>query len=323
MSNTNNSTPSIKISEMEIFPSALLTECQVAAIAPGETEELHNYRLKLIDHFYTKSQVESAILKSRLEILKQINAIEIPDEYDDTTLSNLIGDYELHLKGLINGALVEVVSNENSVDDASGSKIKLVDQNGDREPDLSLSHLKNILYEPLDSSKVLISSSKGKITTSSINITELNALQGIKNNIQTQLDNLTNRLTKLENKVNSAPSSVGFINYNARTTIAIKKGKGVYPPKLDKSYSYIEYAASSNVWLFAQFGRGDGGDTSCGPRIYMRKKNESDAKLKEVTHIISYDYGQASILMPVPKDTYIRILASGGDMKRAYAWPMA
>ena len=162
MSNTNNSAPSIKISEMEIFPSALLTECEVAAIAPGETEELHNYRLKLIDHFYTKSQVESAILKSRLELLKQINAIEIPDEYDDTTLSNLIGDYELHLKGLLNGALVQAVQNENSVDDASGSKIKLVDKDGDKKPDFSLSHLKNILYEPLDSSKVLISSCSSK-----------------------------------------------------------------------------------------------------------------------------------------------------------------
>jgi hypothetical protein len=316
-----NIQPSIKISEMDQLSEQLLPKCEVAAIAPGDLDELRNYRLKLSNHYYNKAEVDTAITKSELKLLKYIDGIEIPEGYDDTALSALVSDYRRHLKGLLKGAFVGTAKAENTLDSSEGSKIPIADVDEDENLE-SLSDLSNILYTPLNSDKVLISSDAGKISASSISVTELNALQGVSTNIQAQLNELYDRIQVLETTIKNSSTPTGFINFKAGVDIPIKSSAGVYPPKPSSKYSNIVYTPSTNAWVFTQFTRGDGGDTNSGPRIYMKHKDEPDEAYQLLTHIISYDYGQASILIPVQKDITIKVVAIAGNIKRARTWPM-
>lgn len=206
MSNINISQPSVKISEFEPLSDALLKNCEVAAIASDNIDNINNYRLKLSNFYYTKVEVDNAISKVKLQLLRELNAIEIPEEYDDTALSALINDYTRHISGLKNGIFVDnVQSTEPSVE---GSNILIFDKDNDGKNDLSLTNLKNVLYKTVDSNKVLISNHNGKLETSNITVDELNALGGIKSNIQTQLNNLETKIKQLETKLNNNISSL-------------------------------------------------------------------------------------------------------------------
>ena len=207
MSEIQDKYPSVKISELpSLNNKALLKNCEVAAISSSSINSglKDNYKVKLSDHYYDKDTVDEKIKELESKLLRTIGAIEIPEEYDDTSLASAIIDYTNHIKALKNGALV----NENIIltgnDILNGSKIEIEDNNKGK----SLSTLENVLYKSLDTSKVIISNDKGKITSSNISVEELNALKGwnLKDSNGNQI-NIIDKINELDRLVKSLIST--------------------------------------------------------------------------------------------------------------------
>ena len=271
-----------------------------------------NYRLKLGDRFYTEKEIDNKLNELAIRIDKKLYGLDIEDSVIHTRLNELT----THISALKLGALVDPEISVSPSEDPLGYK--------------DIYSVSNILYTPLESNRVLISNNKGKIDTININPNKLAILNSwdfkdSKNNIISLKDKileLTERIEKLEAR---ASANLGFIDYNNLQNLTVLNSTNASPKDWKSKYNHVEYTTNNNesAWVFVQFTRGDGGDGNCGPRIWFKKKDEPKESFVEFTHIISYDYGQAAILLPVAPNTTVRVVAHGGNISRAKVWPMA
>lgn len=295
----------IKISELD--KSTDLTNTQILSsyipIVVGDK----NYKMQFSERLYSISEIENKLSTLELKIL------EISSDNDDSDgklILERLENFDKHISGLIGGPFV--------LDETSDVKEESNGYDG-------IKKYNNTLYKPLNSDKILISNNDGKLSTSEINADKLeylNLLDGWSERYGST--SLASKITELENKVKTLESikKVGFINYNEPKTITINIGTNSNPEDLKGNYSYIDYTPEIDSWVFAQFRRGDGGNANCGPTVYFKNKEETIDDFKFFKHVASYDYGLADVFLPVKAGTTIRVLAIGGKMYQAIAWPM-
>ncbi|MBR4889894.1 MAG: hypothetical protein IKU15_01075 [Clostridia bacterium] len=248
MSEIQDKYPSVKISELpSLNNKALLKNCEVAAISSSSINNglKDNYKVKLSDHYYDKDAVDEKIKELESKLLRTIGAIEIPEEYDDTSLASAIIDYTNHIKALKNGALVNESIILTGNDILNGSKIEIEDNNKWK----SLSTLENVLYKSLDTSKVIISNDKGKITSSDILVEELNALKGwnLKDENGNQIS-IIDKITQLETLVKNLIGHLGERQYFVPTYTTSEElviDNIEYTAKQDGILSVIPYYSHS------------------------------------------------------------------------------
>lgn len=295
----------IKISELD--KSTDLTNTQILSsyipIVVGDK----NYKMQFSERLYSISEIENKLSTLELKIL------EISSDNDDSDgklILERLENFDKHISGLIDGPFV--LNETSDIEEES---------NGYE----SIKKYNNTLYKPLNSDKILISNNDGKLSTSEINADKLeylNLLDGWSE--QYGSTSLASKIAELENKIKTLESikKIGFINYNEPKTITINVGTNSNPKDLKGNYSYIDYTPEIDSWVFAQFIRGNGGNANCGPTVYFKNKEETIDDFKFFKHVASYDYGLADVFLPVKAGTTIRVLAIGGKMHQATAWPM-
>lgn len=154
-----------KISEFET--KSILSKDAYIPLIDYEDKSWENYKIKVVDYFYNKSEINDKITNLNNKIIVLENNLPI---FKDS-IDNIIKGLEINLNEEINKKQNKNVGAEN---------------------------------------KVIVSDNDGAISASDILTTELNCLKGIKDNIQTQIDN--NNLILEE--VNS--SKKGYVNYLSR-----------------------------------------------------------------------------------------------------------
>jgi hypothetical protein len=263
-----------------------------------------NFKMQFKERLYTISEIKKYI--DELEL--KLKGLEKPS--DKEFILNQLTNIDNHVLGLINGPFVLDETLESDTESKGYDRLKKYN---------------NTLYKPLSANKILISNNKGKLSVSDIDINKLNYLNLLDGwsekygliSITSKINDLENRIVNLEN--NKKP---GFINYNKPEIIKISIGTNSNPTHLAGNYSYIDYTPEVDSWVFAQFIRGNGGNAECGPTVYFKDKEETIDKFKFFKHVASYDYGLADVFLPVKAGTTIRVIAIGGNMHQAIAWPM-
>lgn len=263
-----------------------------------------NYKFCLSNRYYSKAEIDKLIL----EVLGLTTSAA-----DGKTLLSKINKFEEHINELQKGSLIDTT-------------VKVSSESVKGYPEIYENY--NALYTPLKANKIIISNKDGKLSASSIeadSVTNLNLLKdwSFKDNAGGNLT-VAEKIKELESRIEmiEKSNSVGFIDYKSIKNLPIITDKNAHPHDVNGRYNYTEYNADKASWVFVQFLRGNGGDQNCGPRIWFKGKDESIDKFVEFTHISSYDYGQAAILLPVQPNTTVRIIAHGGNIWRAKAWPM-
>jgi hypothetical protein len=295
----------IKISELD--KSTDLTNTQILSsyipIVVGDK----NYKMQFSERLYSISEIENKLSTLELKIL-EISSDD--DGSDGKLILERLENFDKHISGLIDGPFV--------LDETSDVKEESNGYDG-------LKKYNNTLYKPLTSDKILISNNNGKLSTSEINADKLEYLNLLDDwSEQYGSTSLASKINELENKVKTLENTkkLGFINYNESETITINVGTNSNPKDLKGNYSYIDYTPEIDSWVFAQFMRGNGGNADCGPTVYFKNKEETIDDFKFFKHVASYDYGLADVFLPVKAGTTIRILAIGGSLYQAKAWPM-
>lgn len=263
-----------------------------------------NFKMQFKERLYTISEIKKYI--DELEL--KLKGLEKPS--DKEFILNQLTNIDNHVLGLINGPFVLDETMESDMESKGYDRLKKYN---------------NTLYKPLSANKILISNNKGKLSVSDIDINKLNYLNLLDGwSEQYGSTSLASKINELENKVKTLENTkkIGFINYNEPETITINVGTNSNPKDLKGNYSYIDYTPEIDSWVFAQFIRGNGGNADCGPTVYFKNKEETIDKFKFFKHVASYDYGLADVFLPVKAGTTIRVIAIGGNMHQAIAWPM-
>ena len=193
----------IKISELEssdnISPIILDEAVVPIAIKTSDSEIGNTYKLKLSNRYYDKNYINNQFTWIQEYINKKISGIDVPDEYDDTSITAGLSILNEHIQRLKNGALVDITEYNDT--DKSGYP--------------GIHGFDNILYRPLDADKILISNSNGRITASSIDAKQLEILKDWnytkivnENGVEKEvIVTLFEKINELENKVNELVSA--------------------------------------------------------------------------------------------------------------------
>lgn len=196
----------IKISELEssdnISPIILDEAVVPIAIKTSDSETGNTYKLKLSNRYYDKNYINNQFTWIQEYINKKISGIDVPDEYDDTSITAGLGILNEHIQRLKNGALVDITEYNDT--DKSGYP--------------GINGFDNILYRPLDTDKILISNSNGRIAASSIDAKQLEILKDWnytkivnENGVEKEvMVTLFEKINELENKVNELISANSY-----------------------------------------------------------------------------------------------------------------
>jgi hypothetical protein len=196
----------VKISELEssdnISPIILDEAVVPIAIKTSDSEAGNTYKLKLSNRYYDKNYINNQFTWIQEYINKKISGIDVPDEYDDTSITAGLGILNEHIQRLKNGALVDITEYNDA--DKSGYP--------------GIHGFDNILYRPLSTDKILISNSNGRITTSNVDAKQLEILKDWnytkivnENGVEKEVVvTLFEKINELENKVNELISAKAY-----------------------------------------------------------------------------------------------------------------
>lgn len=155
----------VKISELEssdnISPVILDEAVVPIAIKTNDSETGNTYKLKLSNRYYDKNYINNQFTWIQEYINKKISGIDVPGEYDDTSITAGLGVLNEHIQRLKNGALVDITEYNDT--DKSGYS--------------DINSFNNILYKSLTADKILISNANGRIEASNVNAAQLEILK--------------------------------------------------------------------------------------------------------------------------------------------------
>jgi hypothetical protein len=204
----------VKISELEssnnISPNILNEAVVPIAIKLSDSEIGNTYKLKLSDRYYDKNYINNQFSWIQEYVNKKISGIDVPDEYDDTSITASLGVLNEHIQRLKNGALVDIVAYED------------VDKSGYSD----INSFNNILYKPLTADKILISNTNGRIEASNINADKLEILKDWnftkkinENGVETEVPvTLAEKIKEMEDKIEELSTSIrNTSNYSGPT----------------------------------------------------------------------------------------------------------
>ena len=238
----------IKISELESaseLDNNLLNNAEVPIAIQLSNDEIgNNYKLKLSDHYYNKTYIDSKFKSLQDFINNKFSGINTSEVEDNSTLIYSLKTLSEHISRLQHGALNSDIAHEDS------NKIGYPE----------IYNFENVLYKPLKSSKILISNSSGKITTSFVDADKLQILKdwnytkeiieaGV---VTTQTVTLYEKIQELENKIKEIESTLAVLNNGpyygpsySEKPIELSMDNKVYIAEKDGILSVIPYYSHS------------------------------------------------------------------------------
>lgn len=191
----------IKISELESGDNLTrsIIDSAVIPIAVGALDSKvgETYKITLGEHYYDKDYINNQFNWIQEYVNKKISGIDVPDEYDDTSITGNLAILNEHIARLGRGALVDTISYNDS--DTSGYP--------------EIRNCINILYNTLNSNKILISNARGRIDVYDMDPESLEILKGWKdvynkditeNGVTTNVVvSLVEKIQELENKISA------------------------------------------------------------------------------------------------------------------------
>lgn len=234
----------IKISELKSaseLDNNLLNNAEVPVAIQLSNDKIgNNYKLKLSDHYYDKTYIDSKFKWLQDFINNKISGIDIPEISDNSIVIYGLKTLSEHISRLRQGALADDLAYR--------------DSNETGYPDIY--NFENVLYQPLESSKILVSNSSGKIKSSFVNadklqilkdwnytkeITEAGVVTTQTVTLYEKIQELENRIKELENLVEALGNGPYYGPTYSEEPIELSMDNTEYVAKKDGILSVIPY----------------------------------------------------------------------------------